>query len=46
MMRDGCSDDDLVDAIRTEISFRFSDGKKAELAHHLIGLESMASIGG
>jgi len=46
MMRDGRSDDDLVAAIRNEISFRFSDGKKAELAHHLIGLESMASIGG
>jgi molybdenum cofactor biosynthesis protein A len=46
MMREGGSDEDLVAAIRTEISYRFSDGKKAELAHHLIGLESMASIGG
>jgi cyclic pyranopterin phosphate synthase len=45
-MRDGASDDNLVAAIRTEISFRFKDGKKAELAHHLVGLESMASIGG
>jgi cyclic pyranopterin phosphate synthase len=46
MMRKGHSDDDLVAAIKTEISFRFRDGKKAELAHHLVGLESMASIGG
>ncbi len=46
LMRDGGSDDDLAQAIRTEISYRFRDGKKAELAHHLVGLESMASIGG
>jgi len=46
MMREGRSDDEIVAAIKTEISFRFPDGKKAELAHHLVGLESMASIGG
>jgi len=46
LMRDGGSDDDLVAAVRNEISYRFRDGKKAELAHHLVGLESMASIGG
>ena len=46
MMREGLSDDDLAAAIKTEISYRFRDGKKAELAHHLVGLESMASIGG
>jgi cyclic pyranopterin phosphate synthase len=46
LMREGGSDDDLVEAVRTEISYRFRDGKKAELAHHLVGLESMASIGG
>lgn len=46
MMRNNASDIDLVEAIRTEVSFRFRDGKTAELAHHLVGLESMASIGG
>jgi cyclic pyranopterin phosphate synthase len=46
MMRDRASDNDLVQAIRTEVSYRFPDGKKAELAHHLVGLDSMASIGG
>ncbi|MEN8008298.1 MAG: GTP 3',8-cyclase MoaA [Candidatus Krumholzibacteriota bacterium] len=46
MVRAGRSDDELAAAIRTEISYRFKDGKKAELAHHLVGLESMASIGG
>ncbi len=46
LIRDGGSNDDLVEAIRTDISYRFRDGKKAELAHHLVGLESMASIGG
>jgi len=46
MMRDSASDSDLVQAIRTDITYRFRDGKKAELAHHLVGLESMASIGG
>jgi len=46
MMRDGGTDDDLAAAIRHELTFRFRDGKKAELAHHLVGLESMASIGG
>ena len=46
LMRSGESNDDLVAAIRNEISYRFSDGKTAELAHHLVGLESMASIGG
>ena len=45
-MREGGSDDDLAEAVRTEISYRFKDGKKSELAHHLVGLESMASIGG
>ena len=45
-MRDGGSDDDVAAAIRNEITYRFRDGKKAELAHHLVGLESMASIGG
>jgi len=46
MIREGGSDDDLADAVRNELLFRFPDGKKAELAHHLVGLESMASIGG
>jgi len=46
LMRSGGSDEDLVAAIRQEISYRFRDGKKAELAHHLVGLESMATIGG
>jgi molybdenum cofactor biosynthesis protein A len=46
LMRDGGSDDDLIAAIRNEITYRFQDGKKSELAHHLVGLESMASIGG
>ncbi len=46
MMREGGTDDDLAEAVRNEISYRFKDGKKAELAHHLVGLESMASIGG
>jgi len=46
LIRQDASDDNLIEAIRTEISYRFRDGKKAELAHHLVGLESMASIGG
>ena len=46
MMRDGASDAELETAIRNDISFRFKDGKTAELAHHLVGLESMSSIGG
>lgn len=46
MMRKGATDDDLEAAVRNELTFRFKDGKKAELAHHLVGLESMASIGG
>jgi len=46
MIREGGTDDDLEKAIRNDLSFRFKDGKKAELAHHLVGLESMASIGG
>ena len=46
MMREGATDAELEAAIRTDISFRFKDGKTAELAHHLVGLESMSSIGG
>jgi len=46
MIRDGATDRELERAIRTDISFRFRDGKTAELAHHLVGLESMSSIGG
>jgi cyclic pyranopterin phosphate synthase len=46
MMRDGATDLELEAAIRTDISWRFKDGKTAELAHHLVGLESMSSIGG
>jgi len=46
MMRNGATDNELVAAIRGDIAFRFKDGKTAELAHHLVGLESMSSIGG
>ena len=46
MMREGATDTELETAIRNDISFRFKDGKTAELAHHLVGLESMSSIGG
>ena len=46
MMRNGSSNDELVAAIRGDIAFRFKDGKTSELAHHLVGLESMSSIGG
>ncbi len=46
LIRAGGSDEDLAAAIRKDVSYRFGDGKKAELAHHLVGLESMATIGG
>ena len=46
MMRDSMTDDDIADAVRTEVGLRLKDGHTAEALHHLAGKESMADIGG
>ncbi len=46
MLRDGCSDKDLVVAVRSAVGRRLEDGIAAEKDSRLGGLESMASIGG
>jgi len=46
MMRDGASNAEIMDTIRTVIARRLVDGVAAEKDSRLIGLESMVSIGG
>ncbi len=46
MLRAGCTDDEIVAAVRDAVSRRLEDGLAAEKDSKLGGLESMASIGG